>query len=72
MVVSPRSSHTSWMNVIGHDVAVVGERRLTDGALPVLFDNLAVEQLPHLCLGSGVRGIPWGGAGLRYVALPGV
>jgi len=33
---------------IGHDVAIVRERHLTDGALPVLFDNLAVEQLPHL------------------------
>jgi hypothetical protein len=34
---------------IGHNVAVVGERHLTDRALPVLFDNFAVEQLPHLC-----------------------
>jgi hypothetical protein len=35
---------------IGHNVAVVGERHLTDRALPVLFDNFAVEQLPHLRL----------------------
>ena len=32
---------------IGHDVAVVGEGHLTDGTLPVLFDNFSVEQLPH-------------------------
>ncbi len=38
--------------MIGHDVAIVRERHLTDGALPVLFDNLAVEQLPHLCFGA--------------------
>jgi hypothetical protein len=38
--------------VVGHDVVVVGERQLTDGALPVLVDNFAVEQLPHLCFGA--------------------
>jgi hypothetical protein len=34
---------------IGHDVAVIGEGHLTDVTLSVLFDNFAVEQLPHLC-----------------------
>jgi hypothetical protein len=48
MVVSPRPSHSSRIDVIGYDVAVVGERHLTNCALPVLFDNFAVEQLPHL------------------------
>jgi hypothetical protein len=33
---------------IGYDVAVIGEGHLTDGALSVLFDNFAVEQIPHL------------------------
>jgi hypothetical protein len=33
---------------IRHDVAVIGEGHLTDGALPVLFDNFPVEQCPHL------------------------
>jgi hypothetical protein len=39
MVVSARPSHSSRIDVIGHDVAVAGESHLTDGALPVLFDN---------------------------------
>ncbi|MGA6958504.1 MAG: hypothetical protein WBY38_03800, partial [Candidatus Acidiferrales bacterium] len=52
MVVSARSSHPSRINVVGHNVAIVGERYLTDGALPVLFGDFAVEQLPHLCLGA--------------------
>jgi hypothetical protein len=49
MVVSPRASHSSRINVVGHDIVVAGEGHLTDGTLPVLFDNFAVEQLPHLC-----------------------
>ena len=52
VVVYPRPSHSSRIDVIGHDVAIVREGHLTDGALPVLFDNFAVEQLPHLCLGA--------------------
>jgi hypothetical protein len=35
--------------VIGYNIAVTRERHLTDRALPALFDNFAVEQLPHLC-----------------------
>jgi hypothetical protein len=49
MVVSPRSSHSSRIDVIGHDVVVIRERHMTDRALLILFDNFAVEQLPHLC-----------------------
>jgi hypothetical protein len=49
MIVSPRPSHSSRINVIGHDVAVIRERHLTNRTLPVLFHNFAVEQLPHLC-----------------------
>jgi hypothetical protein len=49
MIVSPRPSHASWIDVVGHDVAVIRERHLTNRTLPVLFDNFAVEQLPHLC-----------------------
>src|ERR1700751_579284 len=52
MVVSPRPAHPSRINVVGHDVVVVGERQLTDGTLPVLVGNFAVEQLPHLCFGA--------------------
>jgi hypothetical protein len=49
MIVSPRASHSSWIDVVGHDVAVIREGHLTDGTLPVLFYDFAVEQLPHLC-----------------------
>jgi hypothetical protein len=48
MVVSPRPSHASRIDVIGYDVAVIREGHLTDGTLPFLFYDFAVEQLPHL------------------------
>lgn len=40
------------MDVIGHDVVVVAECVLTDAAPSVLLDDLAVEQLPHLSVGT--------------------
>jgi hypothetical protein len=43
MVVSPRTSHSPGINVVGHDVVVAGERHLADGALSVLFDNLRLS-----------------------------
>jgi hypothetical protein len=43
MVVSPRPAHASRIDVVGHDVVIVGERHLTDGALPVQFDNLSIK-----------------------------
>jgi hypothetical protein len=52
MVVSPGSSHPSWVDVVRHDVVVVGELYMAECALPVLFDNLAVEQPPHLRVGA--------------------
>jgi hypothetical protein len=49
MVASPRPAHSSRIDVIGYDVAVIREGHLTDGTL-LLFDNFSVEQLPHLRL----------------------
>ena len=40
MIVSPRSSHASGMDVIGHDVVVVGEGFLADGALSALLEQV--------------------------------
>jgi hypothetical protein len=40
------------MNVVGHNVAIVGERHLANSALSVLLNNFAVEQLPHLSFGA--------------------
>jgi hypothetical protein len=52
MVVSSRPSHPSRINVVGHDVAIVGERHLADSALPVLLNNFSIEQLPHFRFGA--------------------
>lgn len=52
MVVSPRSAHAAWIDMVGHDVAVVGELTLADAAFPVLSDHLFVQQLPHLAVGA--------------------
>jgi hypothetical protein len=52
MIVSPRPSHSSRINVIRHDVVEIRERHLTNRTLPDLFDNFPVEQLPHLCFGA--------------------
>jgi hypothetical protein len=66
MVVSTRSSHSSGIDVVGNDVAIVGERHLANGALPVLLNYFSIEQFP---LWSEARGILADGAGLRYAAL---
>jgi hypothetical protein len=40
------------MNVIGHDVVVVGKSLPANGAPSVLPNNLAIQQLPHLRSGT--------------------
>ena len=63
MIVSPGSSHASWVDVVRNDVIVVRELNMAECALPVLLDNLAVSQSPHLCVraelpvSSGMMGI---------------
>ena len=52
MVISPGSSHASGVDVVRHDVVVVGELHMAECALLVLFDNLTVEQPPHLRVGA--------------------
>jgi hypothetical protein len=52
MVVSTRSTHPSRINVVWDNVAIVCERRLTDGALPVLFHYFSIEQFPHFRFGA--------------------
>ena len=34
--------------MIRNNVIVVGESLVADGAFPVLLDNLALQQFPHL------------------------
>ena len=48
MVISPGSSHSFRVSVVRYDVAAVGKFMVADGALPVLLDDLSVQQLPHL------------------------
>src|ERR1700733_16220368 len=52
MVISPRPAHSSRTNVVGHDVAIVGERHLANGALPVLLNYFLIEQFPHFRFGA--------------------
>jgi hypothetical protein len=39
------------MNVVGDDVAVVGECFLAEGAYAILGDDLPVEEFPHFAVG---------------------
>jgi len=48
-VVSPSPSHSFGLDMVGHNLAILGKRRLTDCALSVLLDDLSVQQLPHVC-----------------------
>jgi len=48
MVISPRSAHPFWIPMVGHDVVIVGELFVADGAFLVLIDDLPVQQFPHL------------------------
>jgi hypothetical protein len=52
MIISPGSSHASWVDVVGRDVAIISELHIAKRTFPVLFYNLVVEQPPHLCIGA--------------------
>jgi hypothetical protein len=52
MIVSPRTSHTTGMDVVGHHVAVLGEPLLAESAESILLGDLPVEELPHFAVGS--------------------
>ena len=52
VIVSPGSSHAAWVDVVGHDVAVVGEPHMAECVFLALLDNFAVEQLPHSRVGA--------------------
>jgi len=49
VVVSPSSSHAFGFDMVGDDLAVIGERLVADCAFPVLLHDFSVQQLPHLC-----------------------
>jgi hypothetical protein len=52
MVVSPCPAHAARTDVVGDDIAVVGERFLAEGAYAILQSNLPVEELPHFAVGA--------------------
>ena len=52
VIVPPCSAHAAWIDVVGHHVAIIGELSITECAFAVLGNNLPVEELPHLSVGS--------------------
>ena len=52
VIISPSSAHSFWIPVVRHHIVIVCELFMADGALPVLLDNLPVEQFPHFSGGS--------------------
>ena len=52
MVVPPRSSHSSGIDVVGHDIAVITERLVAKGAYAILGDYLAIKKLSHFAVGA--------------------
>lgn len=47
MIIPPRSAHAGGIDVVGHNVAVVRELFIADGALAFLGKNLPVKKLSH-------------------------
>ena len=52
MIVPPRPSHATGINVVGDDVGVIGELFMADTALAALGHNLLVHQLSHFRIGA--------------------
>jgi hypothetical protein len=52
VIIAPCSSHAFGVDMIWHDVVVVYECFLADPSLSVLRYDLAIEQLPHLTIGT--------------------
>ena len=52
MVVPPRSSHSTGIDVVGHDIAVITERLVAKGAYAILGDYLAIKKLSHFAVGA--------------------
>ncbi len=48
MIISPSSSHSFGIFVVWHDVVIVRELYVADRTYPALFDDLPVQEFPHL------------------------
>jgi hypothetical protein len=47
MVVSPCTAHSFGLDMVGYDLAAIGEGSVADRAFSVLLHDLTVQQLPH-------------------------
>lgn len=47
MVISPRSSHSFGISVVRHDVVVIRELVVADGADAALFGDFPLQEFPH-------------------------
>ena len=70
VIVPPCSAHVAWIDVVGHHVAVIGELSITECAFAVLGNNVPVEELPHLSVGSEFPVSPGGDADLQCAERP--
>ena len=49
MIVSPRSSHSFGILMVGDDVIVVRKLFMADWAYPLLLDNFLIQEFSHFC-----------------------
>ena len=47
VIISPSSAHSFRIPVVWNHIVIVCELFVTDGAFPVLLDDLPVEKFPH-------------------------
>ena len=52
VIVAPGAAHATGTDVVGNDVAVIGELLFTDPANSILRNDLPVEELAHLPVGA--------------------
>jgi hypothetical protein len=52
MIVSPYPSHASGIDMVRHNVAVICELFLAEGAEAILCNDLPIEEIPHFTVGA--------------------
>ena len=52
MIIPPCPSHSTGIDVVRHNVAIVGELSLAESAHAALSGDLSVHQFPHLSVGA--------------------
>jgi hypothetical protein len=59
MIISPSSSHSARIDVVGNNIAVVSEPLFAEGADSVLRCNLSVHQFPHFRIRADLSVPSW-------------